>query len=270
MAPRSATARTTTATESWTTTPRTRSPSTSTVMATALATPRSWGCRLAPGLSGFDGDCNDGDATVHPRRLRGLRRRDQAGLRSRRPSYDCDGDGVDGAYAANGGAGTDCDDASAVTYPGALEICDGADNDCDGGIDKPAHRARREPGVLPRPRRRRLRRRGPTVPAHLRGSCRHGDQRRGLQRPRRCGVPRSGRAVRRHRQRLRSVRWTKSVIAGHRAFFRGRRRGRLLAIRAVCTPSASDCAPQDNRTWLSVDNADDCDDSDSAINAGRG
>jgi hypothetical protein len=30
---------------------------------------------------------------------------------------------------------TDCDDTTAVTYPGATEICDGLDNDCDGAID---------------------------------------------------------------------------------------------------------------------------------------
>ncbi len=29
----------------------------------------------------------------------------------------------------------DCDDASAATFPGATEICDGKDNDCDGGAD---------------------------------------------------------------------------------------------------------------------------------------
>ena len=36
-------------------------------------------------------------------------------------------------YTANG---NDCDDTAATNNPGAWEICDGADNDCDGDIDE--------------------------------------------------------------------------------------------------------------------------------------
>ena len=41
---------------------------------------------------------------------------------------DIDGDGVL--------ASADCDEANAVTFPGASEICDGEDNDCDGETDE--------------------------------------------------------------------------------------------------------------------------------------
>lgn len=46
-----------------------------------------------------------------------------------RMSLDTDGDG----YTTMAG---DCDDNDAATYPGASEIADGVDNNCDGLIDK--------------------------------------------------------------------------------------------------------------------------------------
>jgi hypothetical protein len=53
------------------------------------------------------------------------------------PSYDADGDG----YSTPGScAGTrdDCDDLAAAIHPGAAELCDGLDNDCDATIDEGA------------------------------------------------------------------------------------------------------------------------------------
>ena len=44
---------------------------------------------------------------------------------------DDDGDG----YGSVATGGMDCDDASATTYPGAMEMCDGVDNDCNDMID---------------------------------------------------------------------------------------------------------------------------------------
>jgi len=44
---------------------------------------------------------------------------------------DADGDGV----LDNACGGTDCDDLNAGVYRGALEVCDGLDNDCDGIVD---------------------------------------------------------------------------------------------------------------------------------------
>jgi len=47
---------------------------------------------------------------------------------------DADGDG----YFDQPGCGTpiDCNDGDPVTYPGAPELCDGADNNCDGNVDE--------------------------------------------------------------------------------------------------------------------------------------
>jgi hypothetical protein len=42
------------------------------------------------------------------------------------PVVDGDGDGAT--------AGDDCDDANPASYPGAVEVCDGFDNDCDGSL----------------------------------------------------------------------------------------------------------------------------------------
>jgi hypothetical protein len=45
----------------------------------------------------------------------------------------CDGD-LDG-YATAACGGADCDDRRPSVYPGAVEVCDGRDQDCDGTID---------------------------------------------------------------------------------------------------------------------------------------
>ena len=47
---------------------------------------------------------------------------------------DADGDG----YYTREGCGTeaDCDDSAAAVHPGAPEVCDGMDNDCDGIVDE--------------------------------------------------------------------------------------------------------------------------------------
>jgi len=51
---------------------------------------------------------------------------------------DLDGDGFGDPPSAEcaGGLEADCDDRSSAVYPGAVEICDGRDNDCDGASDE--------------------------------------------------------------------------------------------------------------------------------------
>lgn len=64
-----------------------------------------------------------------------------SGLCDVRPlTEDFDGDGARAPLlgtvpGAPGSCGNDCDDTNPHAYPGGLEICDGADNDCDGIID---------------------------------------------------------------------------------------------------------------------------------------
>ncbi len=56
-----------------------------------------------------------------------------AGCGSPDEKVDADGDGF--PASATGDEQEDCDDASATVNPGATEICDGRDNDCDGDVD---------------------------------------------------------------------------------------------------------------------------------------
>ena len=75
-------------------------------------------------------DCDDADATAYPGALR---------------YADDDGDGygdpldvIESCLAVTGRVSdaSDCDDTDAAIQPGATEVCDGADNDCNGDTDE--------------------------------------------------------------------------------------------------------------------------------------
>jgi hypothetical protein len=68
---------------------------------------------------------------------------------------DRDGDGaraplVGYAPGSIGSCGGDCDDNNPFAYPGGVEVCDGADNDCDGIIDNGSSYLGLDEGEIPR------------------------------------------------------------------------------------------------------------------------
>ncbi|MEZ4317458.1 MAG: putative metal-binding motif-containing protein [Myxococcota bacterium] len=114
-------------------------------------------CDLLADHSEVNGDCDDAVFEVNPSAeevcdegvdndCNGLSDDDDPNLTSLLVFYeDADLDGFGGTtvvVACEQPAGTsftsdDCDDTVATTFPGAIEICDGADQNCDGDPDTP-------------------------------------------------------------------------------------------------------------------------------------
>lgn len=112
-------------------------------------------CTQPAGTVGIDGDCNDADAYVSPSGeeicnevdddCNGAVDDDASFAPTWHADRDSDGHGAiyDTVATCEAPAGylpdgDDCDDATSVTYPGASEVCDSADNDCDGSVDEDA------------------------------------------------------------------------------------------------------------------------------------
>jgi alpha-tubulin suppressor-like RCC1 family protein len=108
-------------------------------------------CRQPPGFVANTLDCDDGNRAIKPGATEVCDGRDndcdgQVDENLKSTYYrDADADtyGVTGlkvlacskpaGYATRGG---DCNDASSAIKPGATEVCDGKDNDCDGNADE--------------------------------------------------------------------------------------------------------------------------------------
>jgi hypothetical protein len=85
-------------------------------------------CDGGDGFAAADGDCDEGDAAVHP----GAAETDCADP----VDYNCDGSvGYMDADGDGWAACEECDDGASGVRPDAAEVCDGVDQDCDTVVD---------------------------------------------------------------------------------------------------------------------------------------
>ncbi|MCO4771781.1 MAG: putative metal-binding motif-containing protein, partial [Deltaproteobacteria bacterium] len=85
-------------------------------------------------------DCDDGVASIYPGAIETCDGVDQDCDGLVDDGFDGDGDtyldgSVAGCVSTYGAANVDCDDGAASIYPGATEVCDGIDQNCDAAID---------------------------------------------------------------------------------------------------------------------------------------
>jgi len=108
-------------------------------------------CEEMPGHSPISGDCDDDEAAVNPGKLELCNgvdddcddAVDEDATEAVTVYADGDGDGFGDPATASTACPTvglvlnagDCDDGASAVYPGALEVCNGDDDDCDGLVD---------------------------------------------------------------------------------------------------------------------------------------
>jgi Putative metal-binding motif len=110
-------------------------------------------CSAPAGYAARAGDCDDFNAAIHPGAAEMCDGKDNNcdGTIDENVVYqpycedkDGDGHGIIGAAMKTdcrpspgfGDCNGDCNDRDATSYPGAMEICDGRDNNCNGTIDE--------------------------------------------------------------------------------------------------------------------------------------
>lgn len=79
-------------------------------------------------------DCNDNNAAINPDAFEVPGNAVDENCDGNLFASDDDGDGFDNSNDPV--TGGDCDDSNSSVYPGAPEICDGIDNNCDGNADE--------------------------------------------------------------------------------------------------------------------------------------
>jgi MYXO-CTERM domain-containing protein len=109
-------------------------------------------CSMPMYYAMVQGDCDDSDASVHPGAKEICNHRDDncnglvdEGLPVMTYHVDADDDGYGSptglttmdcaAFPGHALSADDCNDMNASIHPGAPEVCDGVDNNCDGLID---------------------------------------------------------------------------------------------------------------------------------------
>jgi len=90
-------------------------------------------CSQPSGYVSKEGDCDDSDGSVYPRKA--YPDQDYDGYTTFSSVTKCSGPSPPSGYADSKSSKKDCDDNDDVVHPGAEEKCDGKDTDCDGTTD---------------------------------------------------------------------------------------------------------------------------------------